>query len=348
MKQITLLVIFISLLLTACTDENSLVDNETAKITGLSRANTFLFDTVSVNGIALGNSVESTKVLINDSEASIDIISVNPTEVIFVPKQGITNGNISVEVNGVKTNSIPISVSLTPKYDTVRVSAGKFMMGALSGFSDETPIHEVTLSRDLYVFSYEVTKELWSQVMDTLIIPADEFRFPADSITWLRAIEFCNKMSDIYGLDKAYNLVGPNVTFDYNANGWRLPTEAEWEFFCKAGTDEDFSGNGDINQMGYFDSNSGLNSHKVGEKLINQYGLYDIHGNMWEWCWDKYEETFYTSNPMIDPTGPVTGGRHVMRGGSYQDGFNFARISNRSINKIDYKSIGLRLVKNAQ
>lgn len=348
MKQITLLVIFISLLLAACTEENSLVDNETAKITGLSRANTFLFDTVSVNGIALGNPTESTKVLINDSEASIDIISVNPTEVIFVPKQSFTNANISLVVNGVKTNAIPINIALTPKYDTVRVNASKFMMGALSGFSDETPIHEVTLTRDLYVFSYEVTKELWSQVMDTLIIPADEFRFPADSITWLQAIEFCNKMSDVYGLDKAYNLVGPNVTFDYNANGWRLPTEAEWEFICAAGTDEDFSGNGDINQMGYFDSNSGLNSHKVGEKLVNQYGLYDVHGNMWEWCWDKYEDNYYNSNPVTDPTGPVTGGRHVMRGGSYQDGFNFARVSNRSINKIDYKSIGLRLVRNAQ
>ncbi len=348
MKQITLLVIFISLLLAACTEENSLVDNETAKLTGLSRANTFLFDTVSVNGIALGSSTESTKVLINDSEASIDIISANPTEVIFVPKQSFTNANISLKVNGVKTNTIPINIALTPKYDTVRVNASKFMMGALSGFSDETPIHEVTLTRDLYVFSYEVTKELWSQVMDTLILPADEFRFPADSITWLQAIEFCNKMSDVYGLDKAYNLVGPNVTFDYNANGWRLPTEAEWEFICAAGTDEDFSGNGDINQMGYFDSNSGLNSHKVGEKLINQYGLYDIHGNMWEWCWDKYEENYYTTNPVTDPTGPVTGGRHVMRGGSYQDGFNFARVSNRSINKIDYKSIGLRLVRNAQ
>ncbi|MER3329026.1 MAG: hypothetical protein RIF34_05555, partial [Candidatus Kapaibacterium sp.] len=134
MKQITLLVFFISLLLAACTDENTLVDNETAKLTGLSRSSTFLFDTVSVNGIALGNSAQSTKVLINDSDASIDLISVNPTEVIFVPKQSFTNASISLVVNGVKTNAIPISIALTPKYDTVRVNASKFMMGALSGF----------------------------------------------------------------------------------------------------------------------------------------------------------------------------------------------------------------------
>ena len=348
MKQITLLVFLITLLLVACTDENTLVDNETAKITGLSRSSTFLFDTVSVNGIALGNSAESTKVLINDSETNIDIISVNPTEVIFVPKQSFDNAKISLEVNGVKTNAIPINIALTPMYDTVRVNAGKFIMGALSGFSDETPLHEVNLTRDLYVFTYEVTKELWSQVMDTLIIATNDFGFPADSITWLKAIEFCNRMSEIYGFEKSYNSDGPNVTFDYNANGWRLPTEAEWEYFCKAGTDEDFSGNGDINQMGYFDSNSGLNSHKVGEKLANQFGLYDVHGNMWEWCWDKYEENYYTSESVADPTGPVTGGRHVMRGGSYQDGFNFARISNRTINKLDHKSIGLRLVRNVQ
>jgi formylglycine-generating enzyme required for sulfatase activity len=325
-----------------------LVDNDTSKLTGLSRANTFIFDTVSVKGLALGSNTETTKVYINDSDSDLEIIYVSQTEVKFVPKKVIENGTISLEINDIMTNSLTINIHQTPYFDTVMVEVGKFEMGALSGFSDETPIHEVSLTRDLIVFTNEVTRELWKHAMDSVVIPVEDFGFPADSITWLRAIEFSNRMSDIYGFDRAYTISGPNVTFDYDANGWRLPTEAEWEYICKAGTDDDFSGNGDINQMGYFDSNSGLNSHKVGEKLINQYGLYDIHGNMWEWCWDRYESDYYINSPSIDPTGPETGSRHVMRGGSYQDGFNFARVTNRTVNKIDYKSIGLRLVRNAQ
>lgn len=348
MKQITFLIFIFSILLASCSEENALVDNESPKLTGLSRTNSFVFDTVTVNGIALGDGIENTTLLINDSEDGFDLLSVNPTEVKFVPTKSFENGIITLEIDGKKTNSVTIIINKTPRFETVNVKVGKFMMGALSGFADETPMHEVTLTKDLIVFSHEVTKQLWFQIMDTLIVPTDEYNFPADNITWLKAIEFSNKMSEIYGLEKAYTLIRSNASFNYEANGWRLPTEAEWEFICKAGSETDFSGIGDINQMGYFDSNSGLNSHKVGEKAINQFGLYDIHGNMWEWCWDKYESEYYENSPATNPTGPITGSRHIMRGGSYQDGFNFARISSRTINKIDYKSIGLRLVRNAQ
>jgi formylglycine-generating enzyme required for sulfatase activity len=258
------------------------------------------------------------------------------------------DGNLCLDIGGTVTNSLPISITKTPIYDTVRVAVGTFNMGALSGFSDETPIHQVKLTRDLIVFKNEVSRELWNHVTDTLVIDKSEFSFPQDSITWLMAVSFCNKMSEVYGLDKVYEINGPNVNFNYDANGWRLPTEAEWEYICRAGTEEDFSGSGNIDEMGYFDSNSGLSSHKSGEKLENQFGLNDVHGNLWEWCWDNYEETYYSVSPEENPTGPLTGGRHVIRGGSYQDGFNFARSSNRSTNKVDYNSIGLRLVRNAQ
>lgn len=332
----------------SCQEENTLVDNETPKIIALSRQSTFLYDTVSVYGMALGNGIENIKVLINGSESDVILLSNNSTELKFVPKQSVSNANISLNINGKITNSIPINIALTPAYDTVNVTAGTFEMGALSGFADETPIHEVKLTRDIIVFKNEVSRALWNQVMDTVIVDNSEFEFPQDSVTWLMAVSFCNRMSVIYGLDKSYKIDGTNVTFDYGANGWRLPTEAEWEYICRAGTEEDFSGNGNIDDMGYFDSNSGLQSHRSGEKLANQFGLYDVHGNLWEWCWDNYDEGYYDSSPKEDPTGPSIGGRHVMRGGSFQDGFNFARSSNRSINKIDYKAIGLRIVRNAK
>lgn len=337
-----------SFVLISCREENTLVNNNTPEITGISRQETFRYDTVSVYGLAFGYKLNNIKVLINDSDNGIELVSVNQTVLKFVPKQTVNNGNLSVLIGGIKTNTLHINIGLTPHYDTVNIAGGTFKMGVLSGFSDETPIHQVKLTRNLIVFKNEVSSELWHQVMDTLIIETSNFGFPADSVTWLNAIEFCNRMSSIYGLEQSYKIDGPNVTFDYNANGWRLPTEAEWEFMCRAGTTEDFSGNGNIDLMGYFDSNSGLNSHKSGEKYANQNGLYDTHGNLWEWCWDKYEETYYENSPSENPVGPLTGVRHVMRGGSFQDGFNFARSSNRSINKLDYKSIGLRLVRNAQ
>ena len=340
-----IIAIFALLLLLSCTEENVLIDNNTPQITALSRNNSFLYDTISVFGKGLKGS--DTKILINGTESGIMPIYSTETELKFVANSTLDNVQLSLKVDGTESNNKSLSVKLTPSFDTVFVEFNSFMMGALSGFSDETPIHSVNLTRDLIVFTHEVTNQLWHQVMDTVVVPESLFDFPKYSITWIRAITFCNKLSEVYGLDNAYKIDGANVTFDYNANGWRLPTEAEWEYLCRAGSEDDFSGNGDINQMGYFDSNSGLQKHRIGEKLANQFGLYDVHGNLWEWCWDKYSEDYYNVTPKDNPTGPVGGARHVMRGGSYQDGFNFARISNRTINKIDYNAIGIRLVRNA-
>jgi formylglycine-generating enzyme required for sulfatase activity len=221
-------------------------------------------------------------------------------------------------------------------------------MGSITGFSDESPVHEVTLTNDLYVFRNEVTNLLWYHIMDTLVTPTKLREYPKDSISWQESILFANRLSMIYGFEPAYTINNDLVEYNMESNGWRLPTEAEWEFICKGNSEEDFSGTGDINEMGYYDSNSGLNKHKVGEKKANENGLYDVHGNLWEWCWNFYSETYYSTMSQVDPLGPSNGIRHVLRGGSFQDGFNYARSTNRSIKKLDLNAIGLRLVRNAK
>jgi len=280
-------------------------------------------------------------------EFTYQVINHSNTEFTFVPLTILEDSEIALLIGANKTNTIPFEVNPTPNFDTIVVRSGEFMMGSITGFSDESPVHEVSLTNDLISFKHEVTNLLWHQVMDSVVVNSELRNYPKDSISWNQAVAFANKMSLTYGLNPAYIIEGNEVEFDYNSNGWRLPTEAEWEFLCKGDSDADFSGTGNINEMGFYDSNSGLNKHKVGEKNTNENGLFDIHGNLWEWCWDFYSDTYYTENSQENPIGPSSGTRHVIRGGSYLDGFNYARSTNRSIKKLDLKSIGLRLVRNA-
>lgn len=342
--KITFSFLILLFIISACTNESEIVNNSKLEITTISDANSFVYDTITVFGTGFTND----NLELNTSEQlEYELIRNTSTEIVFVPLSSTEPVELSIIANDEESNSISFKVSKTPSYDTSFVESGSFKMGSITGFSDESPVHEVTLTKDLYVFSYEVTNLLWHHVMDTIITPIELRDFPKDSISWNSATLFANKLSEIYGLDPVYTIENDLVSLNSESNGWRLPTEAEWEYICKGSSEEDFSGNGNINDMGFYDSNSGLNKHRVGEKNPNNNGLYDIHGNLWEWCWDFYSETTYTSNSQTNPTGPNNGARHVIRGGSYQDGFNYARSTNRSIKKLDLNSIGLRLVRNA-
>ena len=141
------------------------------------------------------------------------------------------------------------------------------------------------------------------------------------------------------GLERCYSGSGISSVCDWSANGYRLPTEAEWEYACKGGTTTDFySGrltNGDCSQLdanldkiGWYCGNSGDSTHEVGQKEPNKYGLYDMSGNLFEWCWDLYGT--YTSTPETDPKGTTAGTYRVLRSGPYCYNANYSRSANRN------------------
>jgi formylglycine-generating enzyme required for sulfatase activity len=175
---------------------------------------------------------------------------------------------------------------------------------------------------------------------------------PVVLVSWFDAVEYCNWLSRQEGLTPAYTISEPGnsriVTWNRNANGYRLPTEAEWEYACRAGTTTAYSTGASIttNQANF---NRSLNrTSSVGSFAANAWGLHDKHGNVLEWCWDWFG--YYPSGAQTDPTGASTGTHRIMRGGGWSDPSLDLRSANRDSNipaePVSY--IGFRIVRNAQ
>ncbi|GHU35956.1 hypothetical protein AGMMS50256_31890 [Betaproteobacteria bacterium] len=196
------------------------------------------------------------------------------------------------------TNSIGTEFILIP--------AGSFTMGADKKFEDassnETPQHRVTISKPFYLGKYEVTQAEWVAVMGN---NPSEFKGrsnPVDNVSWDDVQSFIQRLNAKEG--KKY----------------RLPTEAEWEYAARAGTKSAYSFGDDAGQLGqyaWYEGNSGDQTCPVGQKQPNPWGLYDMHGNVWEWVNDWYKDSYYGSSPSTDPAGPSGGDLHVLRGGSW-------------------------------
>jgi len=176
---------------------------------------------------------------------------------------------------------------------------------------------------------------------------------PVYYVSWYDAVEYCNALSDSLGLDPCYTINGTFVSWDFTKNGYRLPTEAEWEYAAKGGTNhtDNYLYSGTTDDLGdycWYDANAGPRVHEVGSKLPNQLGIYDMSGNIWEWCWDWYGA--YTFESQTNPQGPNTGEERIRRGGNWgYDAFNC-----RAANRYDYdpntSSLinGLRLTRKAE
>ena len=179
--------------------------------------------------------------------------------------------------------------------------------------------HRVTLTGGLWLGATAVTQGQYEVVMGSNPSRMPGTDRPVDSVPWYDWIDFCNRLSALEGLQPAYRIDGVHVVWDRSADGYRLPTEAEWEYACRAGTQTRFHAGetvAELETVAWFRFNSGGQTHPVGLKPANAWGLHDMHGNVFEWCWDWYAP--YPDQALVDPAGSVESGRRVLRGGSWR------------------------------
>ena len=216
----------------------------------------------------------------------------------------------------------------------IALPGGEFRMGTDKGNADEAPSHPVKLSPFL-IDQFEVTHELLAKAQ--LPNPSrwqDHPKKPVERVRWRDAKLYCNERSLIEHLKPCYDEKSADGDCDYAADGYRLPTEAEWEYACRAGTDSayDFGSADKLRQFAWFADNAAEKTHAVGEKKPNRWGIHDLYGNVSEWCEDVYSPTSYTPALTIDPTGPPNPGKdvkRVMRGGSWKASADMCRATVR-------------------
>jgi formylglycine-generating enzyme required for sulfatase activity len=215
------------------------------------------------------------------------------------------------------------------------LKGGRFMMGSdyEGGFLDEKPCHPVELN-DFYICKFPVTQDLWQEVMGNNPSFFKAGLLPVECVSWYEAAEFIKSLNRLTG------------------NAYRLPTEAEWEYAARGGNNDccnKFSGSDCVHESGWFADNSDNTTHPVGAKKGNSYGIFDMNGNVYEWCCDWYQSDYYTCSPVKNPVGPLQGDCRVIRGGSWKSTPDFCRVTFRSrLHPNDSNSqTGFRLAHNA-
>ncbi|MEO5715722.1 MAG: SUMF1/EgtB/PvdO family nonheme iron enzyme [Luteolibacter sp.] len=264
-----------------------------------------------------------------------------------------TSNSIDLMVDNFKLAPLPAGFAF--------VQAGTFMMGSNPddyGHAYNETLHSVTFAEPMLCKKTEVNWSEWNSAKSRAAalgyndLPAGrngydgdlQGKHPVTEINWWDAIKWCNLASEIEGLKPVYhtsgNFTAANIMrngtatpyADWAADGYRLPTESEWEYVCKAGTTTIYftgSSDADLSLAGWYSANSGFNTHPGGMKLANAWGISDTLGNVWEWCWDYYGE-FYPVDPVTDPRGPDAGPDRVIRGGSFHMLSYWCRSSERA------------------
>ena len=243
--------------------------------------------------------------------------------------------------------------------DMTIIPSGTFFMGSNNGNINERPVHAVTI-KSFAIGKYEIIQEKWEKIMGNNPTHFKGDSLAVEQVSWFDAITFCNNLSLQEGLKSAYTIDGANTVCDFSSEGYRLPTEAEWEYACRCGTATDYY-SGDrtsqntgryidlrLDSIGWYNANSQGESHQVGQKPANRFGLYDITGNVFEWCWDWRGD--YPSISELNPTGPSNGSIRICRGGSWY----YVPYESRSAFRLaysptsKYSGVGFRVVRSIQ
>ena len=258
--------------------------------------------------------------------------AVNWTEVAWASspyKVALSDKKLFFCAKGTKNQNMTIPLSYIVDLDLIWIEPGTFMMGSPKGepgrLTNEE-LHQVTLTQGYWLGKYEVTQEQYETIMGTNPSDVKEDVLPVDSVSWNEAMEFCAKLN---AQEKAAGRLPEG--YEYS-----LPTESQWEYACRAGTTtalnsgknlSDELRSPEVDEVGWYWYNCD-ETHRVGQKKPNAWGLYDMHGNVQEWCLDWYDD-HYPTYPVKDPTGPDTGWSRVLRGGGWDRTAHDCRSANR-------------------
>jgi len=248
-----------------------------------------------------------------------------------------------------RTDSLRFFLPDDPYNKMISIPDGSFQMGS----PNEQPIHPVNITA-FRMSNTCITQKEYKRIMG--MNPSDDTSsifLPVELVNWFDAIRYCIKRSALEGKEQCYDTTGwsPAVSpytgpkLDLSKNGYRLPSESEWEYACRGNTTTDYSwGNAPPELYAWFTSNSGYTTHPVSQKLPNPFGLYDMNGNVWQWCWDWYGN--YTMGTQKDPLGPSIGNYRTLRGGSWGSGTNSLRSAYRNLDYpvSRYNDTGFRVV----
>lgn len=229
--------------------------------------------------------------------------------------------------------------------EMIAVAGGSFQMGS-NDYDIEKPIHSVTVS-DFYLGKFPVTQKQWQAVKGNNPSHFKGENNPVENVSWFDAVAFCNKLSLLNRLDLVYKINNSDVTLLTGARGYRLPTEAEWEFAARGGIQSKgykYAGSNKVGEVAEYEGNNWNSPKSVGGKKPNELGLYDLSGNVLEWCQDW--EGNYSYKSQTNPTGAASGSHRIVRGGNYANFKQFCKVAYRSAGPPDerYYYCGFRLV----
>ena len=236
------------------------------------------------------------------------------------------------------------------RFEMVEIEVGSFLMGAIRddvmAQDVELPRHEVILTKNIWMAVIPVSQALYDLIMGVNPSKQKHPQNPVENISWFDALQFCNSLSKMHELTPVYDIKNTQVSWEREASGYRLPTEAEWEYAARADKDYLFAGSSDAKEVAWFSDNSDYKPQKSGMRKPNDFGLQDMCGNVWEWCYDGF--CVYPSNSVVDPIGDDASDKRIRRGGSWRNKPNALRVTHRSNSDPQKVSnaCGFRIVRN--